>query len=240
VKPRLLDLFCGAGGCAVGYARAGFEVVGVDIRPQPRYPFELHEADALAVMDFLLASPENEWRGYRLADFDAIHASPPCQAFTAMKTMYNAREHPDLLGPTRGHLLAAGLPYVIENVPGAPMLAPVVLCGSSLGLGVVAHDRELRRHRLFETTFPVLVPPCAHQRATIGIYGDHARDRRRTHGSRGVDFPDRDKIALAREALGMPWCETWTELTQAVPPAYTEHVGGYLLAEVNARARQVA
>lgn len=221
MRPRLLDLYCGAGGAGKGYHDAGFDVVGVDIAPQPDYPFEFFQWDALT---------------FPLDGFDAIHASPPCQAFTAMKTMHNAGEHADLLTPTREALIATGLPYVIENVPGAPMRDPVTLCGSSLGLGVIAHDRELRRHRLFETTFPVMVPPCAHRRATVGIYGDHARDRRRTSGSRGVDFPDRDKIALAREALGMPWVNTWKGLSQAIPPAYTEHIGGYLMAEVNARA----
>lgn len=234
MKPRLLDLFCGAGGAAMGYHRAGFEVCGVDIAPQPDYPFEFVQGDAIEFLRRMVAGGTFEWKGPGL--FAAVHASPPCQAFTAMKTMHNAGEHADLLTPTRDLLEAWAIPYVIENVPGAPMRDPVTLCGSSLGLGVVEHDRELRRHRLFETTFPVMVPPCAHQRATIGIYGDHARDRRRTSGSRGVDFPDRDKIALAREALGMPWVNTWKGLSQAIPPAYTEHIGGYLMAEVRARA----
>lgn len=108
----------------------------------------------------------------------------------------------------------------------------VTLCGSSLGLGVVKYDRELRRHRHFETNFPVMVPPCAHRKATIGIYGDHARDRRRKPGvrDRGVDFPDREKLELGREAMGMPWVTRWRGLSQAIPPAYTEHIGGYLMA----------
>jgi DNA (cytosine-5)-methyltransferase 1 len=212
-RPRLLDLFCGAGGAAMGYHRAGFEVVGVDIKPQPHYPFEFHQADALT---------------WPLDGFDAIHASPPCQAHTTLRVMHNARKHPDLLPPTRARLRAAGVPYVIENVRGAPMPNAVMLCGTVFGLGVKGYDRELRRHRLFETNFPLLVPPCHHAKATIGIYGDHARDRRRTRGGEsGVDFPRREQLALGREALGMPWA-TWKELSQAIPPAYTEFIGNLL------------
>lgn len=132
MKPRLLDLFCGAGGAGMGYHQAGFDVVGVDINPQPDYPFEFHQADAME---------------FPLDGFDAIHASPPCQVFTALKTMHNAGEHFDLLTPMRARLKEWGGPYVIENVPGAPMQDHVTLCGSSFGLGVKKYDRELRRHR---------------------------------------------------------------------------------------------
>lgn len=114
----------------------------------------------------------------------------------------------------------------------------VTICGSSLGLGVEKYDRQLRRHRHFEVNFPVMVPPCAHGgRATIGIYGDHARDRRRKPGvrDRGVDFPDTEKLELGREAMGMPWVTQWKGLSQAIPPAYCEHIGGYLLAELNVK-----
>jgi DNA (cytosine-5)-methyltransferase 1 len=236
-RPRLLDLFCGAGGAAVGYHRAGFEVVGVDIAPQPNYPFEFHRANALEVLG---TQQRDNWIETRpllpLWEFDAIHASPPCQAFTTLKVMHNAREHGDLLTPTRALLEEWGGPYVIENVPGAPMRNHVTVCGSSLGLGVSKYDRELRRHRHFELNFPVLVPPCAHQRATIGIYGDHARDRRRKPGARdrGVDFPDAEKLDLGREAMGMPWVTNWRALSQAIPPAYTELIGHYLLGHLRA------
>lgn len=224
MKPRLLDLFCGAGGAGYGYSLAGFDVVGVDIHEQVDYPFEFHQADAMT---------------FPLGGFDAVHASPPCQAFTAMGVMWNAKDdHPELVDLTRSRLIANGVPWVIENVPGAPMRDYVVLCGSSMGLGVAAYDFELRRHRLFETSFPVMVPPCAHQKATIGIYGDHARDRRRQPGGlpdRGRDFPDSEKLGLAREAMGMPWATKWKGLSQAIPPAYTEHIGRYLMAELDAK-----
>lgn len=235
MKPRLLDLFCGAGGAAVGYHRAGFDVVGVDIRPQPNYPFEFVRMDALEFMrDGCWA-----WHDF-YAPFDAIHASPPCQAYTSMRVMHNARDdHPDLIGPTRELLQATGLPYVIENVPGAPIATLTRLCGSSFGLGVEVYDgwRQLRRHRYFETTFPMLSPPCQHQGATIGLYGDHARDRRRVDGlSRGKDFPDRDKLELGRKAMGMPWAQKWREVSEAIPPAYTEFIGAQLLQNIRARA----
>ena len=139
--PRLLDLFCGAGGAAMGYHRAGFTVVGVDINPQRHYPFEFHQADALE---------------FDVSGFDAIHASPPCQAFTAYKRRPNhVGDYPDLIWPTRQKLIASGVPYVIENIPKAPLLNPITLCGSSFGL-------DVRRHRLFESNVPLLAPPCDH------------------------------------------------------------------------------
>jgi DNA (cytosine-5)-methyltransferase 1 len=222
-RVRILDLFCGAGGAAMGYHRAGFQVVGVDINPQPFYPFEFHQVDAMT---------------YPLDGFDAIHASPPCQRYTAMRTMWNHRgdQHPDLIAPTRSLLESTGLPWIMENVPGAPMAYSVMLCGTMFGLGVERYGRELRRHRWFETSFPMLGPTCQHQKPTIGIYGDHARDRRRTEGSRGVDFPDREKIGLAQEAMGMPWVTVWRGLSEAIPPAYTEFIGAHMLDQLEVAA----
>lgn len=225
-RPRLLDLFCGAGGAGMGYHRAGFDVVGVDIKPQPRYPFTFHQGDALAFC---------REHGH---EFDAIHASPPCQAFSTLRVMHNAREHDDLLTPTRTLLESIGRPYVIENVVGAPILHGITLCGTMFGLGVEVYDgwRELRRHRWFETSFAMLAPSCRHQGATIGIYGDHARDRRRKPGvrERGIDFPDSDKLRLAQEAMGIDWM-IWKEISQAIPPAYTEFIGRQLIAACTSR-----
>lgn len=220
---RLLDLFCGAGGAAMGYHQAGFdEIVGIDIVPQPNYPFTFIQGDALWL----------EWAG--IGDFDLIHASPPCQAHTAMQTMWNAKDHVDLIPATRELLRNSGRAYVIENVEGAPLENPIRLCGSSFGLGVEAGEwRQLRRHRLFETSFSAFSLPCQHSGPTIGLYGDHARDRRRNDrkGSRGVDFPDRDKLRLGREAMGMPWAGKWRELSEAIPPAYTKFLGEQFLAQ---------
>jgi DNA (cytosine-5)-methyltransferase 1 len=193
---RLLDLFCGAGGASMGYHRAGFDVVGVDIRRQPRYPFEFHQADALT---------------YPLEGFDVIHASPPCQAFTKLLRARAGGGHPDLLGPTRERLTALSVPWVIENVPGAPMRADVVLCGSMFGL-------KVRRHRWFECAHPVLTlcSPCAHPvEATVGVYGH-------TGGT------GRHSVSVWREAMGIDWM-TATELSQAIPPAYTEWLGAQLM-----------
>src|SRR5262245_59659 len=111
----------------MGYHRAGFDVVGVDIRPQPNYPFEFEQADALELMSTWIPSCQGWWD---VAPFDAIHASPPCQAHSDLKVMWNARKHEDLIAPTREYLQATGLPYVIENVEGAPLIDPVRICGS--------------------------------------------------------------------------------------------------------------
>lgn len=218
-KPRLLDLFCGAGGSAVGYARAGFEVVGVDHVPQPNYPFEFLEDD---VIDLMKRGPTLEHPGY----WSAIHASPPCQAFTAYKRTGNVGEYPDLIAETRELLEAIGLPYVIENVEGAPLENPVTLCGSAFGM-------DIRRHRLFEANFPIMGGGRVHgQQAPDRFPG--GRSKQRTGSSRGLvratieigswDIP----LSTQQEAMGIDWM-TLEELSEAIPPAFTEHVGGYLL-----------
>ena len=159
-KPRLLDLFCGAGGAAMGYHRAGFEVVGVDISPQPNYPFEFYQLDATA----LVQDVDNKcWHESQtkttlpgasyacLGNFDAIHASPPCQRYTTLVAQAGTfGDYPDLVEPIREILKASGLPYVIENVPGAP-IEGVLLCGSMFGLKVI-------RHRVFESNVMLMAP----------------------------------------------------------------------------------
>jgi DNA (cytosine-5)-methyltransferase 1 len=232
VKPRLLDLFCGAGGCTKGFQRAGFEVVGVDISPQPNYcGDDFVQMDAL---EFLRRLLDGELAGYVLSDFVAIHASPPCQFYSDLKTMANARtDHVNLIPPTRELLERAGLPYVIENVGGArrELRSPTMLCGAAFGLGTATHD--LARHRFFETSFDLMGPPCAHRsRKVIGLYGDHARTNRRH--SAWSQYNATDSLRYGSEAMGIDWM-TWKELAQAIPPAYTEHIGGYLMAEVTAR-----
>ena len=165
MRPRLLDLFCGAGGAAVGYYRAGWDVVGVDIAPQPNYPFRFVRADAL---DFL----SDHGREY-----SATHASPPCQRYSTMTA--DPSRHPDLIAPVRQLLIDTGGPWVIENVPQAPLIDPVILCGSSFALGV-------RRHRAFESSVPISERPCRHadQGTPVGVYGQHP-DRRQHYRPNG-------------------------------------------------------
>jgi len=207
---RMLDLFCKAGGASVGYHRAGFEVVGVDIKKQKRYPFEFIQADALEVMqdlDFLRS-------------FDVLVGSPPCQTHSITQHLRNAQgkstDKIDLIPETRAAFIESGLPYVIENVPGAPLKDALVLCGSSFGL-------KVRRHRLFESTIPLTGLPCDHkgQGRPVGIYGsmrDNIPQGGRTAHS----------IEEAREAMGIDWM-LWGDLVEAIPPAYTEHIGRQLL-----------
>ena len=208
-RPRLLDAFSGAGGAARGYQLAGFHVTGVDIRPQPRYV-----GDAFVQGDAIAYIREH---GH---EYDAIHASPPCQAFTRAGHLRSAQggacHVPDLIAPTRAALVASGRPWVIENVAGAPLLAPQALCGSAFGLRV-------RRHRLFEMGgFWFLVPPCRHreQGRPVGVY--HRLADEVPHGGRTART-----LAEAREAMGIAWME-WDELKEAIPPAYTSLIGAQL------------
>ena len=213
MKPRLLDLFCGAGGAARGYQQAGFYVVGVDIRPQPRYAGdEFVQADAMT---------------FPLDGFDAIHASPPCQAFTT----YAARssiEHPRLIEATRDRLRAAGVPYVIENVEGAPLEAPVRICGSGFP------ELRVKRHRLFESNVGLMGVPCQHDRnpADIRIMNRGWKMTRfvPVYGSTGCKAK-----SLWPSAMGIGWM-THRELAEAVPPAYTAWVGERLMAALQVPA----
>ena len=225
-RPRILDLFCGAGGAAMGYSRAGFDVVGVDIKPQPRYPFEFIQADAIDMLRQGVFRAGHYWLP-DAGDFDAIHASPPCQFYSSTRFLPQAKrkDHVDLVGPTRAALKAARLPYVIENVIGAPLVDAVVLCGSSFG-------RPIRRHRLFESTVALLVPPCTH-REYPRIYQSTSPDGRRkkrltswigVYG--GTHYAGEGK--RRREAMGIDWM-TLAELSQAIPPDYTELIGLQLI-----------
>ena len=226
-KPRLLDLFCGAGGAAMGYHRAGFDVTGVDIMPQPRYPFEFVQADAMT---------------FPLDGFDAIHASPPCQAYSTTRHMANTKTHPELVDPVRERLIASGIPWVMENVVGAPLAAHIILCGTMFGLN---HEGwELRRHRLFETSgLYILTPQCQHgtyvtlslvgnfpgrenakvKRRTLGVYGNGGATTEATNAHGPVAT-----IAQARSLMRIDWMTT-AEICQAIPPAYCEFIGRQLL-----------
>lgn len=208
-KPVLLDTYCKAGGAGKGFCLAGFEVVGVDIQPQPNYPFEFHQADAI---EFISAHGK---------DFDVIHASPPCQAFTAYRRRGSGvgDNYPDLIGATRTALRDASKPYIIENIPGAPLESPVRLCGSSFGL-------DVRRHRLFECSFPVSAPPCNHawQKPRFPAATNRAPNSRRTVEIGVWRIP----LEIQQRAMDIDWM-TLEELSEAIPPAYTEHIGRQLL-----------
>lgn len=215
---RILDLFCGAGGAAMGLHQAWpeAEIIGVDMKQQPRYPFTFLQGDALTIC---------------LEGFDFIWASPPCQAHTALKTAWNAKPHPNLVAPIRERLITTSIPYCIENVPGAPLIKSTILCGSMFDLQTKDGRGYLRRHRLFETSFPLAPPrPCNHSSVVIGVYGGHARDRRRavTVVSKGGGYnrnagrPSFD-LAAAKEAMGIDWMDSYT-LSQAIPPAYSKYI----------------
>jgi DNA (cytosine-5)-methyltransferase 1 len=231
VRPRLLDLFCGAGGAAMGYARAGFEVVGIDIAPQPRYPFEFIQADAIEYLSETGA-----------VGFDAIHASPPCQSYSIMRNLpwLQDREYWDSVPPTRAALLCFDLPWVIENVQGAP-LDGITLCGTMFGLRQPNGAPEYR-HRLFASSEFMLAPghpkhfeaavpgrmPGRRQERLSGIVGGDPWK------SSGIDRGGVGHSGTRKDwglAVGIDWMDR-EGLSQAIPPAYTEYIGAQLLRAV--------
>lgn len=233
-RPMLLDLFCGAGGAGMGYYRAGFDVVGVDINPQPNYPFPFIQADAIEYLrDWLRDGPTRV--GWHV-EADAIHASPPCQAHTSLSARWRGRgtaadQHLDLIAATRELLVKTGLPYVIENVEGASrkLRSPVTVCGATVGL-------MQSRHRLFECRgFVPLVPRCSCRgrefKNVIGQRPDGRWLRKKADGTRANYVVS--SLEEGRELMGIEWME-WRELCESIPPAYTELIGlqlaGYLSA----------
>ncbi len=213
-KPRLLDLFCGAGGCSVGYARAGFDVVGVDLNPMPRYPFEFHQGDAL---DFVRE------HGH---EFDAIHASPPCQAYTPLQALHKHIERADLVDATREALVATGKPWAIENVTSAPLHSGIVLCGTMFDLRVF-------RHRRFETSILLMQPQHPRHTKTTTQYQKKAH-----YLAGGFVTITGDAGVYCGPAMGIDWMNG-NELSQAIPPAYAEYVGHHLLAAVKAEQMEL-
>jgi DNA (cytosine-5)-methyltransferase 1 len=206
-RPRLLDLYCGAGGAAVGYSRAGFDVVGVDIAPQPNFPFEFHQGDAI------------EYLALHGREFDAIHASPPCQHYSRMSNCRPglAAEYPDMIPVTRAVLDLVGVAYVIENVDGSTVRPDITLCGQMFGL-------PLYRHRLFESNVMLEQPPHPEHLIPASKAG-HWRPGTVMSVSGHVS-----PMNLAREAMGgIDWM-TRDELVESIPPQFAEHVGAYLLA----------
>ncbi len=205
-RPTLLDLYCGGGGAGVGYSRAGFDVMGVDIQKQPNYPFPFIQADALDLDPAFLAS------------FDALHASPPCQRYSPAARLHaNSETHPDLVGPTRAMLEASGKPFVIENVVGAPIRPDLMLCGTMFGLRIV-------KHRQFECSFPVpvLLPPCDHFDVYDPWHGP-GRSADKFRDAQGIHWlPTNGGASRKRGETGC--------LSNAIPPAYTRFVGLQLMA----------
>lgn len=201
---KVLDLFCGAGGASMGYHRAGFKVTGVDIKHGKRYPFKYLRLNVM------------ELQPSDLAEYDLIHASPPCQTHSITRNLRIAQgkqtDKLDLIEPTRALLQASGKPYVIENVPGAPLFKPILLCGS-------AFDLKVRRHRLFESNLELKGTVCDHKKQgrPVGVYGS-MRDEIPSGGKTA------ESIEQAREAMGIDWM-IWGELVEAIPPVYTEYLG---------------
>jgi hypothetical protein len=213
---KLLDLFCGAGGASAGYAKAGFDVTGIDVKHGKRYPYTYIKGD---VRDYL--DPEF------LQQFDVIAASPPCQSFSATKHLRNAQGKTttkiNMIPLVRDALINANRIYVIENVPNAPLINPVQLCGSAFGL-------KVRRHRLFESNFPLKGTDCHHkqQGKPVGIYGS-MRDEIPNGGHTAKTMDQ------AHEAMGIDWM-IWGELVESIPPSYTHYIGQQLSTEVIYRA----
>jgi DNA (cytosine-5)-methyltransferase 1 len=211
---RLLDLFCGAGGAAMGYYRAGFtEIVGVDIKPQPHYPFRFVQADLSA------------WRVVPHG-FHAVHASPPCQSFSKTRAILRGKgltnKGVDLVAHTRAMLRRNERPYVIENVPGAPLESPIMLCGTMFGCRVY-------RHRLFECSDLLLAPTHGEHEHTTGSHRGYSKGT--PFITVGGNNYNREQGAMA---MGIDWPMTRAELSQSIPPAYTEFIGRQLIQSLRA------
>lgn len=248
-RPKLLDLFSGEGGAAVGYDRAGFDVYGVDVDPKVarRYPYPIHIGDALDVLARLISGesidfhhPDGRVEWLILSDFVGAHGSPPCQFYSKTANAYDSEgKHPDLVEPTRALLIATGLPYVIENVEGAPLIDPLTLCGTEFALrapDVDGVELALLRHRLFESNLWLMgAGGCSHDSAVVaGVYSGsrHNWPEDRDNPARRGGYVPRGKGVTAA-LLGIDWM-TQKGREQSIPPAYTEFIGSQLIAHLEA------
>jgi len=206
IKPKLLDLFCGAGGCSVGYSRAGFDVVGVDLIGYRGYPFPFIQAD---VFEFL--------RTNDLRQFDVIHASPPCHSYSisTVSARQSGHVYDDLVERIRFYLIQLEKPYIIENVPGSPLIDYIELSGKMFDLGVI-------RRRWFESNLPLICPPSVRYKRNSVVNGDYLT----------VVSNEFKSIDLAGIAMGIDWM-TRREIVLAIPPSYTEYIGRQLFDWVN-------
>ncbi|MGH9636069.1 MAG: DNA cytosine methyltransferase [Candidatus Angelobacter sp.] len=240
-KPKLLDLFCGAGGTAVGYNRAGFDVVGVDLAPQKHYPFAFHQADALEVLDTLLTT--QQWQGYHLSDFAVIHASPPCQAYSRSRHFRSVTNtnytRPMLIAPILRRLRASGVPWILENVSGAldALHNALELCGTAFGLPIL-------RHRIFLCSEMLFAPShCKHPDAFYNVTGGKVRAigahrTNKAYVTKSGQTQYREghaRKSVGQAAMGIDWM-TLKEMSEAIPPAYTEYLGRQLLSIVEREA----
>lgn len=218
----IIDLCCGAGGASAGYDRAGFKIIGVDLHPQPRYPYEFVQQDVIEFLDIWWRQRGAPW----WRDVVAVHASPPCQRWSDATGVSGVREDwPDLISPIRDRLREMDLPYVIENVPRAPLRDPVTLCGT-----MFPSELAVIRHRAFETNWPLPQPTHPDRHPLV-----YTRDRRKAHYGKldeatsfvQVTGGGNCSVRRAREAMGIAWM-TKAELNEAIPPAYTAYVGWHL------------
>ena len=213
VKPKLLDLMCGAGGCSVGYARAGFDVEGVDLYPQRFYPYTFYEQEARYFL-------EKHWKEY-----DAFAASPPCQGHSMTKFLHAGHETiPDQVANTREALLLTGKPWIIENVPEAPLIDPVMLCGAMAELVEIYPELRVYRHRNFESNVPLPQPEhVKHPESAM-------KNGQTFEAGRFVTVAGHFAgVEVAKVAMGIDWCQSGRLIAQAIPPAYTEFLGRELI-----------
>ncbi|QRY43147.1 DNA cytosine methyltransferase [Mycolicibacterium boenickei] len=232
MRPLLLDLYCGAGGAAMGYYRAGFDVVGVDKAPQPNYPFAVYRHDALDFLRTIINSraSSNPWaQPWKM--LKAVHASPPCQASCTLikgNQRATANNHVDLIPQTRELLAELGLPSVIENVQGAKVRRDLTLCGEMFGLDVI-------RHRYFECSFPVDQPPHKAHRGRVAGYR-HGEWFDGPYFAVYGDGGGKGTVAQWQQAMGIDWTDVRKEIAEAIPPAYTEFIGAQLLDAIEVAA----